>query len=122
MLIALAVFLLANRLFPPPPPPEKPKAGAAAESKDGKDKAAPDAAAPAAAAAKKDQGEAAKAPQAPAPPGDLPAVAASTLPAQYVSLGSIDPSSGYKMLVTLTNAGAAVVRAEMSSPRYRNQE
>ena len=26
------------------------------------------------------------------------------------------------MLVTLTNAGAAVVRAEMSSPRYRDQE
>jgi YidC/Oxa1 family membrane protein insertase len=120
MLIALAVFLLAGRLFPPPPQPVKPQA--AAQGKDAKEKADPNAPAPAADAKKTDQPEAAKAPVAPAAPGDLPNVAASTVPIQYVSLGSVDPSSGYRMLVTLSNAGAAVVRAEMSSPRYRDQE
>ncbi len=43
-------------------------------------------------------------------------------PTQYVSLGSIDPASPYRMLVTLTNRGAAVVRAELNSPRYPNIE
>src|SRR4051794_39680057 len=122
MLIALAVFLLAGKLFPPPPQPAKPKPGAAAPAKDAKDKGAPNAAAPAADAKKTDKAEAENQPKAPAAPGDLPGVSASPLPAQFVAIGSADPNSGYRMLVTLTNAGAAVVRAEMSSPRYRDQE
>ncbi len=121
MLIALAVFLLANRLFPPPQP-AKPQPGAAAQAKDAKGKAEPNAAAPGADAKSSDQAGEAKQPLAPAAPGDLPGVSASPLPAQFVALGSVDPKSGYRMLVTLTNAGAAVVRAEMSSPRYRDQE
>ena len=44
------------------------------------------------------------------------------VPTQYVSLGSIDPASDYRMLVTLTNRGAALVRAELNSPRYPNIE
>jgi len=122
MLIALAVFLLAGRLFPPPPQPAKPLPGAVAPGKDAKDKADPNAAAPAADAKKTDQAEVENAPQAPPAPGDLPAVVSSAIPTQYVALGSVDPKSGYRMLVTLSNAGAAVVRAEMSSPRYRDQE
>lgn len=122
MLIALAVFLLAGKLFPPPPQPAKPLPGAAAPGKDAREKADPNAAAPAADAKKTDQAEAPNAPQAPPAAGDLPAVISSAVPTQYVSLGSVDPSSGYRMLVTLTNSGAAVLRAEMSSPRYRNQE
>ena len=43
-------------------------------------------------------------------------------PTQYVTLGSIDPASPYRMLVTVTNRGAALVRAELSSPRYPNVE
>ena len=40
---------------------------------------------------------------------------------KYVTLGSLDMDSGYRMLVTLTNAGAAVHRAEMASSRFRDQ-
>ncbi len=118
MLISLAVFLLAGRLFPPPAEKAKPKDAAAAgkDAKEAQDnKAAPDAAA---SDAKK--AELAEAPVA--APVALPAVAAAPVPPQFVTLGSADPGSGYRMLVTLTNAGAAVVRAEMSSPRFRDQD
>jgi YidC/Oxa1 family membrane protein insertase len=37
-------------------------------------------------------------------------------PTQYVSLGSVDPASPYRMLVTLTNRGAALVRTELNVP------
>ena len=39
-------------------------------------------------------------------------------PRHYVSLGSVDPESPYRMLVTLTTKGAAVVRTELSNPKY----
>lgn len=116
LLLSLGVFLLAGRLFPPPPQPVKPQPGAAAPAKGKEEQKG---AAPVGEAKKTEQAEAAKA-QPPAQAGDLPAVAPSTLPAQYVSLGSLDPKSGYRMLVTLSNAGASVLRAEMSSPRYRD--
>ncbi len=44
------------------------------------------------------------------------------LPEQWVTLGSADPASDYRMLVTLTNRGAAVERIELNSPRYRDVE
>jgi YidC/Oxa1 family membrane protein insertase len=44
--------------------------------------------------------------------------AEAVVPLQYVTLGSIDDASPYRMLVTLTNRGAAVRRAELASPRY----
>ncbi|HEX6960271.1 MAG TPA: YidC/Oxa1 family insertase periplasmic-domain containing protein [Lacipirellula sp.] len=40
------------------------------------------------------------------------------VPARIVTLGSVDESTGYRMLVHLTNAGAAVTRIELASPRY----
>ena len=43
-------------------------------------------------------------------------------PPQWLTLGSIDPASPYRMLVTLSNRGAAVVRVELSSERYRDLE
>ena len=120
MLISLAVFLLAGKLFPPPPEPPKPKAGAVASDKDkaGADKAAPDSPD----AKKAEDAEAPAVAQAPPAAGDLPTVSAAPAPTQYLTLGSADPASGYRMLVTLTNAGAAVLRAEMSSPRFRDQD
>jgi YidC/Oxa1 family membrane protein insertase len=124
MLLALGVFLLSAQLFPPPKPAPKQPAAAAAKDgkeKDDKEKAEPRAAAQAGDAKKAEQPGAEKAAKPPAA-AELPAVAAVATPTQYVSLGSLDLESGYKMLVTLTNAGAAVVRAEMSSPRYRDQE
>ena len=39
---------------------------------------------------------------------------------QWVTLGSMDPKSPYRMLVTLTNQGAAVVRAELNTEKYRD--
>src|SRR3954462_5004169 len=40
----------------------------------------------------------------------------------WATLGSVDPATGYRMLVTFTSAGAAVERVEMSSPQYRDLE
>jgi YidC/Oxa1 family membrane protein insertase len=124
MLLALGVFLLSAQLFPPPKP--APKQPAAAAAKDGKDKAEPKPAEPKAAEqaadAKKAEQENVEKDAKPPAAGGLPAVAAVATPTQYISLGSLDPQSGYRMLVTLTNAGASVVRAEMSSSRYRDEE
>lgn len=39
---------------------------------------------------------------------------------QWMTLGSLDPASPYRMLVTLTNFGAAVERIELNSPRTRD--
>jgi YidC/Oxa1 family membrane protein insertase len=50
------------------------------------------------------------------PPGLVP----KTNPRQrWITLGSADPASPYRMLVTLTDRGAAVTRIELNSPRYR---
>lgn len=49
-------------------------------------------------------------------------VAAPPAPAQWVTLGSADPNDPYRMLVTLTNKGAAVERVELSSQRFRDLE
>lgn len=119
LLLAVGVFLLSGRLFPLPEQPKKPPA-AAAQEKGEKGKEQPKDAAPADGAKKADE-PAALQPPPPVQPGGLPAVAPATVLAEYVTLGSLDPNSGYRMLVTLTNTGATVVRAEMSSPRYRDQ-
>ncbi len=42
------------------------------------------------------------------------------IPEQWFTLGSADPASPYRMLVTLTNRGAAVVDATLNSPQYRD--
>ncbi len=46
----------------------------------------------------------------------------SELPQRWVTLGSADPDDPYRMLVTLTSRGAAVLRIELSSPRYHDLE
>lgn len=94
---------------------------AAAAGKDGKvegDK-------PAEAAAAKDDGVEKAADGEKAEDGDEAAPAAAQAadaepetPLEYVTLGSVDPSSDYRMLVTLTNAGAGVRRVELASPRF----
>ncbi|MEQ8835983.1 MAG: PDZ domain-containing protein, partial [Lacipirellulaceae bacterium] len=38
--------------------------------------------------------------------------------AQKLTLGTVDESSDYRMLVTLTNEGAAVERIELANPKY----
>ena len=42
------------------------------------------------------------------------------IPLEYVALGSVDEDSPYRMLVTLTNRGAGVLRVELASARYRD--
>jgi YidC/Oxa1 family membrane protein insertase len=49
-------------------------------------------------------------------------LAAAKIPTQRISLGSYDPAAGYRLLVTLTNTGAAVERVELNSPKYRELE
>ncbi len=43
-------------------------------------------------------------------------------PDAFVTLGSLDPESPYRMLVTLTSRGAAVARVELNGRRYRDVE
>lgn len=52
----------------------------------------------------------------------LKAPAEAAVPAQWVTLGSADPDDPYRMLVTLTNRGAAVQWIELSSRRFRDLE
>lgn len=44
------------------------------------------------------------------------------LPEQWVALGSADPKDPYRMLATLSNRGASVVRVELSNAKYRDLE
>ena len=62
----------------------------------------------------------------PKDPGEEPVVAGDDTPIserqRWLSLGSVDAVSPYRLLVTLTNKGAAIQRAEITSPRYRSLE
>src|SRR5262245_61618783 len=97
----MAAWMAFNTLFPPKRPAVNPAPAAGAQAEG-------------AAAEGKAQAEAdvKAAPQQPAAP--LPAVAANDSPLKFVSLGSLDVNSDYRMLVTITSAGAAVHRAEMN--------
>ena len=44
------------------------------------------------------------------------------IPPAWLTLGSADPKSPYRMLVTLTNKGAPVVRIQMNSARFHDLE
>lgn len=110
--LSLAVLLLSQLLFPPPPqrkPDQMPAAAADTKAGPGEQVAAgPD---QPAAGEPADKAAAENAAAAPAPPdADL----------DFASLGSLDRDTGYRMLVTLTNEGAAVKRAELASPRFRD--
>ena len=47
---------------------------------------------------------------------------APKIPQQWTTLGSIDESSPYRMLVTFTNQGAAIERIELASEQYLDLE
>ncbi|MBX3411924.1 MAG: YidC/Oxa1 family insertase periplasmic-domain containing protein [Pirellulales bacterium] len=130
MLISLAIlqgyFLLLS--WWQGPPPEQPAAVAEAEAdKKPADAQAPPAEQPAqnaegTASQPVTEGESAPPPAsepaaAPPPPEVRPVEAE-----QWVTLGSVDPDEGYRLLVTLTNRGAALARAELSSPQFRDLE
>ncbi len=57
---------------------------------------------------------------APADPEEVDKPKAVAVKQEWISLGSIDPSSPYRMLVTLNNKGASVERIELNSTTYRD--
>jgi YidC/Oxa1 family membrane protein insertase len=126
LLLSMAFWLLCLQLFPPPDPAKQqpPAAGAKVDGKDAADDQAADAA--------KDEGKpeqplvidpAQPNGQAPAAaqPGEL-LIAEPAGETQFVTIGSLNPDDGYRMLVTLTTSGAAIYRAELSSPRYTSAQ
>ncbi len=58
--------------------------------------------------------------QALAPAAAMPVEPQDESSQEFVTLGSVAADSPYRLLVTLTNQGAAVRRIECSSPRYRD--
>jgi YidC/Oxa1 family membrane protein insertase len=60
--------------------------------------------------------------KAPAVAKAAPANAAAQFPRRWVTLGSSDPESPYRMLVTFDSQGAAVERVELNGVRYRDLE
>lgn len=60
----------------------------------------------------------------PAKTAATPSAAEKTIepavPEQWATLGSLDPGGPYRMLVTFTNRGAAVVRIELNGPQFRD--
>jgi YidC/Oxa1 family membrane protein insertase len=114
-LILSAVILfgsqvLMQRFFPPPPKKPVAKQDAANKPEDkrpvDKNPAAPDGATPNGAAPG-------------ANPAAAPAPEAEKLqPPQWAMLGSLDPASPYRMLVTFSNLGATIERVELNNPRY----
>jgi YidC/Oxa1 family membrane protein insertase len=118
-MLSVAVMLLFSVVFPPPPPPPKPAAPDAAQQAGKVD--APDQAGEAEVGAEAQDEQAVEQPPGVQPLAPPPAVAVPDVPTQFVTLGSLDPESGYRMLVTLCNTGASVRRAEMTSPRYLDQ-
>ncbi|MBN1911932.1 MAG: hypothetical protein JW818_19580, partial [Pirellulales bacterium] len=130
MLLAFGVVMANHWLFAPRQPPAKPKAVAKKtehkeEAKEKKAEAgkeegpAAKEAAPAEKAAEEpapEKPEAKKPALPPAPASPVPAVQ----PQHWCTLGSADPASPYRMLVTLTDRGAAVARIELNSPRYHS--
>ena len=107
-------FLLLVMLSPRPKPPEKKQVGeqaAPAEVADGVDGVEGVAAKPQAAG---DEGEDSDAAQR------EPLEAEAEVAVEWHTMGSADPASPYRMLVTATNQGAGIERIELASPRYRD--
>jgi YidC/Oxa1 family membrane protein insertase len=137
--MVLAVLVLAGQqiiyslFFAPQRPPARPPAKVArteaqqakprevepAKLEAGKDQ--PDAAAVAPADAAAGKGAPAGQPKDTAADQKAP-VAAPPIESRRLALGSGDPRSPYRMLVYLTNDGAAIERLEMNSPHYRDLE
>jgi len=104
LILSMAVLVASSLLFPPPERPQEVPAPADAEQQPG----APPA----------DDADGAPQPEQGVPELAIPVEADG--PLEYLTLGSLDRETGYRMLVTFTNRGAAVHRAEMTSPRFRD--
>ena len=95
LILSMAVLIVSSLLFPPPPRQQEAAAPAQAEQEPG----APPA-----------QEAEAKQPEDDVVP-ELEVPVQADGPLEYLTLGSLDRETGYRMLVTFTNRGAAVHRA-----------
>jgi YidC/Oxa1 family membrane protein insertase len=121
----MAFWLLCLRLFPPPNPAQQQPPAADAKKADDVKPADNNAAGVAKLAdaeepLAEDEAQPGQ-PAAVARPGELQ-IADSKGETQFVTIGSLNFDDGYRMLVTLTSAGAAIHRAELSSPRHSSQQ
>jgi YidC/Oxa1 family membrane protein insertase len=117
LLASAAMFINAivmNWLNPPPPAKPKPPQPVAEK------KAEPPDEKPAGQVAEAPAVAAPDAPAAPAEPAEPAADPQADIPPQWVALGSVDPADPYRMLVILSNRGAAVERIELNSPQLRD--
>ncbi|MDO5567555.1 MAG: hypothetical protein Q4G59_12915, partial [Planctomycetia bacterium] len=53
-------------------------------------------------------------------PKEIVQAAKQNIEPKFITLGSLDPKSEYRMLVTLSNRGAAVARLELNEKSYRD--
>lgn len=102
------------------PPPEEPAEVAQQQGDEQPDPAAPDAAPAEDEVADDAAAPADEEPDIEAAPGEEPAQ--SMVEERWLTLGSLDPESPYKLLVTLTNRGAALARAELTERQFRDLE
>lgn len=58
------------------------------------------------------------APEAPAAAPPMPLPKARDIPAEYRAIGSVQRDGPYRLLLTATNKGAAILRAELADPHY----
>ncbi|HEY1064558.1 MAG TPA: YidC/Oxa1 family insertase periplasmic-domain containing protein, partial [Pirellulales bacterium] len=128
----LTYSALVQRFFPPPARPVKPVNQVAKADPAGTVAATAELTAasdPAATGSPSATGEGSPAVEATtAPTGEpgvnepVPPAAAANFPQTYHTLGSLDPESGYAMLVHLTSVGGAVSRIELTDGRYLELE
>jgi YidC/Oxa1 family membrane protein insertase len=125
VVLALAILMINMFINPPKPQPQreakKPAAAPEIQPAEGEQEAA---AKPAEETPPEETpAEQPAAAQAPDQPAEEPAaIEPPEISPDWVTLGSADPADPFRMLVTLSNEGASVVRVEMNSPRYRDQE
>ncbi len=112
LVLSFLVLIVHGTIFAPPRQPEKqlpPQNAEQAEAKLEVLDEEPEASPPVDAA-----------PARPDMPAEQIAEPAVDVPLEYVTLGSVDENSPYRLLATFTNQGAGVRRVELASPKYRD--
>lgn len=119
-ILALNAYLMSRWAPPKPPRPEPPVVAQAAQEPV-KAEAAVGPADPTETTKKAEPRAGERKPDSEKPAPAPPAVEVK-VPDEWVALGSLDPDGPYRMLVTLTNRGAAVQRIELNTPRFHDSE
>ncbi|MCH7750660.1 MAG: PDZ domain-containing protein [Planctomycetes bacterium] len=118
LVLSFLVLMLYSTLFPPPRQPDKQLPAENADQVDAQLQA-DDEEPEIPAKVEEPVGLIQDAEQDAEPAGEVrPEVA--EVPLEYVTLGSVDEQSAYRLLVTLTNRGAGVQRVELANSRYRD--